>query len=383
MVKDEEKRLHITLNSVIGKVDSILIYDTGSIDNTIEIAHKICKENNIPLHLKQGKFINFSESRNVSLEFADTFEHIDYLLLMDTNDELRGGDVLRKYCEKFKDKPNTGFLICQEWWSGKYDKYYNIRLIKNRQGWRYRGRVHEWIKNTRFENDQDAEKAGDNVIRIPDNVIIYQDRTKDDDKSKKRFVRDKELLLEDHQENPTDPRIVFYLAQTCACLSHYQDAFRYYKIRTTLMGFGEEKFHAIYRCGELSEIFKDSWEESMKWYIKAFEHTPRVEPLIKISEHYKEKNWLLSYTFANLACKLSYPEHCILFVDTLAYNYKRWHLLGITGWYVGCFKEGKMGCLKAIEAGINVKLDTNNLLYYEKREKREKEEKEKMIDYHL
>ena len=373
MVKNEHKRLHVTLNSVVGQVDSVVLYDTGSTDDTLEIAKRICEENNLPLRIKEGEFVNFCESRNVSLDFADTFEDIDYLLLMDTNDELRRGDILRKYCEEYKDKMNTGFLVCQEWWSGQYDKYYNVRLIKSRKGWRYRGRVHEWMKNTRFESDEEAQKHGDCVIRIPSELILYQDRTQDDDKSGKRFVRDKQLLLEDHEEDPTEPRTVFYLAQTCGCLGHSQDAFYYYKLRTTLTGFWEEKFHAYNRCGELSESFKHPWEESMKWYIKAFEHTARAEPLIKISEHYKDKNWLLSYTFAELACRLTYPDHCILFVDKLAYDYKRWHLLGISGWYSGFHNEGKIGCMKAVEAGVNIELDMNNLSYYEAREKEEME----------
>ena len=369
MVKNEHKRLHVTLESVVGHVDSLVIFDTGSTDDTVNIAKRFAEKHNIPLRLKEGDFVNFSTSRNVSLDFADTFEDIDYLLLLDTNDELRGGVALRENCEKYKDELNTGFLLCQEWWSGQYDKYYNVRLIKAHKGWRYRGRVHEWMKNTRFENDEEAQKAGDMVVRVSPDVTIYQDRTKDDDKSGKRFARDKVLLLEDHKENPTEPRTVFYLAQTCGCVSDTEDAYYYYKLRTTLEGFWEERFHAFYRCGELSESFNHPWEESMKWYIKAFEHTARVEPLIKISEHYKDKNWLLSYTFADLACKLTYPEHCILFVDKHAYDYKRWHLLGISGWYAGFHKEGKIGCLKAVECGLNTELDKNNLKHYEAKEK--------------
>ena len=83
MVKNEQKRLLVSLNSVLGHVDSIVLYDTGSEDNTIEIASTFCQENNIPFRLKQGEFVDFSTSRNVSLEFADTFEDIDFLLLME------------------------------------------------------------------------------------------------------------------------------------------------------------------------------------------------------------------------------------------------------------------------------------------------------------
>jgi glycosyltransferase involved in cell wall biosynthesis len=370
MVKNEHKRLRHTLDTVVGYVDSLVIYDTGSTDDTIEILKNFSIENNIPLRLKEGEFVDFSTSRNVSLDFADTFKDIDFLILLDTNDELRGGQTLRKFCLEYKDKPNTGYLVSQEWWSGKYDKYYNVRMVKAHQGWRYRGRVHEWMKNTRFKDDEGAQEKGDIVIRTHPDIVIYQDRTKDDDKSGKRFARDKILLLQDHKEDPTEPRTMFYLAQTCSCLQHTGDSFYFYKLRTTVGGFWEEKYHAFFRCGEMSQILKHPWYDSMKWYMQAFEHTARVEPLIKIAEYYKDKNWLLSYTFADLACKLKYPDHCILFVDKHAYDYTRWHLLGISGWYAGFFKEGKIGCQKAIAYGLNVKLDTDNLKHYEGREKK-------------
>lgn len=365
MVKNEHKRLLVSLESTIGYVNSIVVYDTGSTDDTIEILQNFSAKYKIPLRLKQGEFENFAASRNVALDFADTFDDIDYLLLMDTNDEIRGGENLRKFCFTYKDKPNTGFLLCQEWFSGYYDKYYNVRMIKNRKGWRYRGRVHEYMKNTRYENDEAAQADGDVVIRIEQDVVLYQDRTQDDDKTGKRFIRDKALLLQDHLDDPTEPRTVFYLAQTCSCTGDAEESLKYYTLRTTLEGFWEERFHAYYRCGDLTESLKQPWDVSMKWYMKAFEYASRAEPLIKIAEYYKDKNWFLSFSFADMACKLVYPHHCILFVDKQAYEYKRWHVLGISGWYSGFRNEGKIGCIRAIEVA-NQEVDKNNLSFYEK-----------------
>lgn len=364
MVKNEHKRLHVSLESVKDFADSIVIYDTGSTDDTIEIARNFCDENNIILRLGQGEFTDFSTTRNESLDFADSFEDIDYIVLLDTNDELRGGDALRKKCEEYKDKKNSGFLLCQEWWSGKYDKYYNVRMVKARRGWRYFGRVHEWMKNTGYENDEAAIADGDTHVKIDTGIVLFQDRTKDDDKSGKRFARDKLLLMADHKDDPAEPRTIFYLAQTCACLGDLQDAFYYNKLRTSVDGFWEEKFHAYLRCADMSEQLKLPWEESMAWYIKAFEHSERAEPLIKIAEHYTDKNWLLAFTFASMACKLNYPSHCILFVNKHDYDYTRWHLLGKAGWYSNQHKEGKIGCIKALESGINNELEQKNLEYY-------------------
>jgi glycosyltransferase involved in cell wall biosynthesis len=364
MVKNEKKRLHVSLESVKDFADSLIIYDTGSTDNTVQICKDFCEKYDIPLRLKEGEFLNFAESRNISLDFADSFEDVDFLLLMDTNDELKNGHLLRQFANDHKDVKNaTAFLISQEWYSGKLDKYYNVRFIKAREGWRYVGVVHEYMKTLKAENE------GEEMLKINQEVKLYQDRTQDDDKTGKRFYRDKELLLAEHEKDPTEPRTVFYLAQTFSCLNDYENAYKYSKIRLELIGFWEEVFQSYLRCGEYSENLKMDWYESMTWYIKAYEHTARVEPLLKIAEHYQKKeNWLLAYNFLQLACRLSFPQQCILFVDNLAYEYRRWHLMGIVAYYIGEYSIGKNACITAIQNGkkinINVDRDVKNLEFY-------------------
>jgi len=380
MVKNEKKRLHVTLESIKNFANSLVIFDTGSTDNTIEICKKFSQKNKIPLRLKQGEFINFEVSRNESIDFAETFKDIDYILLLDTNDELRNGEMLRKILEE--NKIHTAFMLCQEWWSGVIDKYYNVRVIKSREKWRYVGSVHEFIKC--FNEKVDGKN---NIARIDDKIVLYQDRTQDDDKSQKRFIRDEVLLLEEYKKDKNNPRTIFYLAQTCLCLNKYEDAFYYYKLRTELEGFNEEKYYSFYKCGIISFALKHSWYESMAWFLKAYDCIKRAEPLVGITEYYyKNKQWDMAYTFINLACKLEYPNDCILFVDRLVYDYKRWNLMGIISFYNGNYKEGKDALYKAIEGGkknnLDVTLDKNNLrFYYEKdKEIKENENKQQIIN---
>ena len=358
ILKNEEKRLSVSLKSVIGIVKSLVIYDTGSTDNTLQILRDFSSENNIELHLKQGDFVDFSVSRNVSLDFADSFDNIDFLLLLDCNDELQGGENLLKLATEHLDTDFNAFLLCQHWWSGKYDKYFNTRFLRSRSEWRYKGSVHEYLAN--MNKDRNGT-----VFKSPDDIILYQDRTQDDDKTSKRFVRDKTLLLADYKQNPTEPRTLFYLAQTCACLKQKEEAFYYYKLRSELEGFQEEKFHAYLRAGNLSQQLCHDWYDTLSYYMKAVEHSNRAEPLIRIADHYnKQKNWILSFHFSQWACYLEYPKDAILFVDKYDYEYTRWHLLGIVAYYCGKYEEGKNACLKAIEKGLNTELDKSNLKFY-------------------
>jgi hypothetical protein len=201
---------------------------------------------------------------------------------------------------------------------------------------------------------------------MSDKIVLYQDRTQDDNKSFERFSRDKILLLRDYKCDNTNARAVFYLAQTFSCLNEIEDAFYYYKLRTTMEGFHEERFHAFLRTGEISATLGHPWYDTMGWYMKAFELFPRVEPIIKIAEYYKSiNNWKLAYTFIKLACSLEYPNECILFVDKLDYTYKRWHIMGIVGYYNKKYKNGKLGCLNALKEKPDSSIDKFNLKFYE------------------
>lgn len=370
MVKDEEKRIHVSLNSIISYVDAIVIYDTGSTDNTISIIKNFCQEHKINLHLIQGTFVDFSTSRNVLFDYCDKLD-LHYLLLLDSNDELQGGSNLVKLAkEMYKNETYTGFLLYQHWWSGVNDKYFNIRFLKNKCGWRYKGSVHEWLSDSKTNT----------VFKGPDDIVLYQDRTMDGNKSAQRFSRDKELLLQDYKINRLnpEPRILFYLAQTCQCLLIHDEALYYSKLRLELGGFEEERFHSFMRCGNCCVALNHSWSDIMPWYIKAYEHTARAEPLIKLAEYYRAKQiWHLSYLFSKQSCELLYPTQCILFVDNGIYEYYRWHLLGIIGFYAERYIEGKIGCETAIKAGLtnkqyapNIELDKKNLQIYIEREQK-------------
>lgn len=357
MVKNESKRIEISLKSVLGYVDSFVIYDTGSEDDTIEIITNFADKHKIPLHLKQGPFVDFAISRNVAIDFAEEFEEIDWLLLLDCNDELQNGHLLRNCADKLFEEPVTSFLLCQVWQSGTLDKYWNTRFFKTKKGWRYKGSVHEYLVN----DDKNL------IVGKLEGPVLFQDRTKDDDKSSKRFTRDKILLEKEFEKSPEDTRTIFYLAQTYSCLNMYKEAKEFYLLRSKYENYPEERFQSFLRAATIAdEKLNEPWDDCLPLYLKASEVCERAEPLVKIAQYYnKKKKWRLAYTFAKAACEIDYPHDTILFVNKSIYDYERWHILGIVSFYCGRFIEGKIGCLKAIEQNVNPELDQNNLKFYE------------------
>jgi glycosyltransferase involved in cell wall biosynthesis len=369
MLKNEP-RINITFDSVKDYIGTFFIFDTGSTDDTVERVTNYCKENDIKLYLKQGTFVNFCVSRNELLQYVDDElgAQTKYLLLLDANDEMQEMPNLIEWTDAYKG-PASAFYLTQKWKTGNgLDSYYNVRMVKNGFNWRFTGVVHEYIISPLWDLTKPPEKEV--MLRI-ENVYVYQDRTKDDDKTYKRFSRDKELLYAEYQKDPHEPRTLFYLAQTCGCLGLEDEAYKFYILRLKELGFYEEVYQSFYRLGDLSKSLNHEWEETMMWYTKAYQHSLRAEPLVKIAEHYVDFNlqgenrpeWHTCYMYATIACQLMFPVNQILFVDKSVYTYKRHHLLGRAGFYVGRYKEGKEACLKAIEAE-NKDIDRMNLKFY-------------------
>jgi hypothetical protein len=379
IVKNEKDNIEKTLISVLDFCDLFVILDTGSEDDTISTVINFCEKHKKSLYLISYPFENFSITRNIAIEYAE--DKADFLLFMDSNDELKEPNTKLKslsknYVKEFhsflekinKDENVLGLYLKQEWYSGgQIDRYHNIRLVKTKKQWRYKAPVHEYI------SCPDVEKDGTfaHVVKIENGPCIYQDRTKDAHKSIKRFTRDKELLYKEYLNNPHDSRTLFYLAQTCSCLKQFEESYKYYLLRTKEKGFLEEVFHAYLRAAELAKVCLNySEEEVLDLYLKSLEFScsifncPRAEPLVKLAEIYlKKDNKLMAHTFLKISCQSIQPTDCSLFVDGHIYDYTRWHMIGITGYYVNDFNLGLIG---SIIAYINEKkeIDKNNIKTY-------------------
>lgn len=367
MVKNEESSILATLGSVVGVVSHVRVFDTGSTDTTLEqIEIFAASHPHIDTRVKQGAFVNFEVSRNELLAFCeeDPPGSYGYILLLDSNDVLEGGPFLKAFLDR-APAAISGFQIRQKWsyGGGSCDVYFNVRLIRSHHNWRYKGVVHEYIA---------SDHACSGQMRVDDpRIVLFQDRTLHSESSATRFARDYELLLAEHVKDPTEPRTLFYLAQTCSCLGKHDEAYYYYTLRTTVpperRGFTEEIFHAYLRMGDCAMVLGMDYHVAAQHYLRAMECMPRAEPACKIAALYlfvaKPANYTLAHMFVQYALGLSYPHHCNLFVNDRDYTYTRYHLGGITGWYTGERQVGEECCAKAIAAS-DLAIDKSNMKFY-------------------
>ena len=354
MVKNEEGHLDKSFRSVSSLIDTIVLLDTGSTDKTIEEAKQWATDNGKIIHVRETIFKNFQDTRNELLDFACEVALEPYLILFDASDELRG-DITQLDALVKNEEANAGFLM-QQWElpNKSVVQYYNIRVIKNRGGWYYKGVVHEYLESS----------LGSRCVKL-EGVTVYQNRSTDGGKSDARLARDYDMLSEASRKDPTDSRTVFYLARTCESLKKWHESLTYYQLRLTMdQTYTEE----LYWCHLSSaNIFASLGNELqiLVHCLDSLNYDYRAEPLVMLGKLYISKHqWAKACSFLQPACSLEYPAHSILFIDKTCYSYERWHLLGIAAFYAGQYNMGREACKRAIDAK-HEDIDIKNLQFYD------------------
>ena len=366
MVKDETDVIQPTLEMYCqadpeGKHIAYLVYDTGLEEwsPTMQKAKELFERYNLTNYfILQEPFIDFASSRNRGLELCEQlFPHAGYMLMPDAEWYLHNVDQLIAFClEELAFPEHTSYLVRIV--STDLD-FGTQRLIRCKSGLRFGGVVHETIM------------IGTNQKTPYDVYFELRVARHGAEKTARRWNRDKELLLKAFLDNPKDSRNCFYLAQTFDCLGDMENAYKYYSLRTELIGWPEEDYMARYRLAIVTERMKNPdgssrWPESLDHYLKAFTMRPiRVEPLIRVAQHYlSEGNHACAYLFAHRACEVPYPIHDTLFVEKEAYEYTRFDILGQCSWYVGEYEIGEEAIRQALKIHDNYPHLFTNLSFY-------------------
>ncbi len=382
MVKDEHKVIIPTLETLItadrkaGKEDTgeiaYILYDTGSTDGTDTMAKKFFEDHGIKHHvIVQEEFINFAASRNRALEVArDTYPDSTFILFPDAEWYLHGLDDLVSFCREKITDYETGVVP---------PPYYRIRmsracyisltprLILTADDVEFEGVVHECP--TKYSG-----------LNVPTTVHFDLGLSKfGADKSCNRWYRDRNLLLKDLQENPSNARTVLYLGLTEKWLGHNHISYIYLKRRLDMPTFPQEDYYALYNLAELTEQLSHedpahySWDEALTYYMKAYNMRPhRAEPLVRLADHYlRQDQHAVSYLFARRASELPLPaiEEEMLPVLSEDYSYYRWEILSRSAWYVEDYELGEKAAQKAIDAHPNSPHLYRNISFYWERKK--------------
>ena len=357
MVKNEEHVLQQTLEPYVqAGIDAYLIYDTGSDDATMQVAHDYLHNSDITnFFIRQEPFVDFATSRNRALTCAqEFFPQATFMLMPDAEWYMHNAEGLVQFCKDHEDVTCPLYLLRI---MNHYTDFYTPRLMRCGANIRFVGMVHEvpsYVTDAKVSRD----------------VFFWWNASdKGIEKTRIRWKRDVELLLCEYNANPSNARTVFYLAQTYDCLEDLNNACVWYEKRVSMSGWDEENFVACYRLAQVYDRL-DHWDLALCYYIKAYGLRPcRAEPLIKLAEHYwKIQNHALCFLFAKRACELPYPDHELFHIDKNLYLFQRYDLLGVAAWYMHEYVLGEWAVCQALVAWPDaLHLLRNLALYIEKK----------------
>lgn len=366
MVKNEAHCIEDTLLPLVeGGIKQFLIYDTGSTDETIGVAERFFKKHSLDqTYVIQEPFVDFEVSRNRALDLTEElFPDTVFMMMPDAEWYLHKVPDLLHFCQEHKNGCDSVYLM------RIISDFYTPRLMRCRTGARFAGDIHESMP-----------ASG----RVPAHICFELKTTSyGAEKSRQRWVKDKEKLLARYNANPFDTRTLFYLAQTCHCLDELKEAHKWYQMRTMLQGWDEEDFVAKYRLASLIEELSKTdsaykWQDAQTAYLEAYSMRPsRIEPLVRIAQHYWDKgDHGLCYLFAKIACEIPFPQEDNLMVERYTYEFSRYDILGMAAWYRGKFAVGEWATRKALKVRPDLIHLHRNMKFYidAKRQKKSPQE---------
>jgi len=283
IVKDEADKLERCLDSALPLIDHVVLIDTGSTDNTADLAKAWAHTNKVSLTLGFQEWTNFAVNRSSLLRLAK--DKADWLLMLDSDMVLHFPDPLPDFetCDSWHGRIKQGAL-----------DYALPLIVRASKPWHYVGVAHSYLAC-----DEGFSEGQIDGLWVEDHSST----------TNAKIERDLVVLSEEHARNPLDRRTVFYLAQSYEDLDRVQEAIHFYRLRAEMGGWDEEVYVARYRLGCLLTQHV-SFSEAAQVLLKAWEAKPdRIEALRA-----------LAGAATSVANKASYPSADKLFVGSVSYQ---------------------------------------------------------------
>lgn len=214
IVKNEAASISPCLESVRDLADEMIVVDTGSTDDTPQIAERLGAQ----VHHFQWTD-NFSEARNYSLQLAQG----DWILFLDA-DEVLVPQSKAALLQGISDPDVEGYFIKI---LNQLDSHHHheiradlvFRLFRNRKEYRFQNAIHEQILDSILETNPKAS------LRINEDIVIWhtgfcEQRIKEKDK-RHRNLR---LLQRELEQDPDNSMLRFHYGEELFYAKRYSEA---------------------------------------------------------------------------------------------------------------------------------------------------------------
>ncbi|MCF6152840.1 putative glycosyltransferase fused to TPR-repeat domain [Candidatus Kuenenia stuttgartiensis] len=215
IVKNESGILPRCLESIQSFADEIIIVDTGSTDNTVEIALRYKAK----VHHFQWRN-DFSAARNESLQHANG----DWILYIDADEIIDKANAL-KIRSLINSKDIMALTVrqcipqqCDNIATSFYSEY--CRVFRRHPEIRFEGTIHEQILPS-------IKRLGGKILRT-DIIIHHWAYAFSKEKKRQRAERNLNYLLKEFEKNPDDSFTLFNLGMTYQELGNNDSAIQVY-----------------------------------------------------------------------------------------------------------------------------------------------------------
>jgi glycosyltransferase involved in cell wall biosynthesis len=347
IVKNESHVIKRCLESVRPYIDHWIIVDTGSTDGTQEVIRSYFKD--VPGTLHEREWKDFAHNRSEALSLARNCA--DYSMIIDADDYMTplpssGMPELIEDCYMF-NIVDVGL------------RYPRIQLVSNKLEWFYRGVLHEFI----------TSKEKHNIAHLPWEMIRNHDGARRNDPT--TYVKDAQIFLkalEFEDDKFLRTRYTFYLAQSFRDCKQYNDAIKYYQMRSEMGGWQEEVFYSLYQIGKIKEHLGLPDDEILAAYEMATNSYPsRVEAIHAASRYCRiKKKYKQGYEIAIRGLGKTY-QNGSLFGEPFVYQVGLLDEFAVNAYWTENYLHCIQSCLQILKTelmrGNDLKRIISNIEY--------------------
>jgi glycosyltransferase involved in cell wall biosynthesis len=251
IVRNESHDLPRCLESFLPHVDSICIVDTGSTDDTVEIAERILKASGkawtVQTYLEasdsEGRLEDFSKARNEYVRILESWR-VGYILSIDADDTYLAPSNLKDYM-----LGNPADIYAFKYHNSDTSFFLSYKLWRTGLGIKYVGKVHEVLNFS-----WDFNIRNDTAIEIKHHPGMHDGQEHGGERNR-RILR-KEIY--------PSFRSMFYWANEHVDIGDYKEAIKWYReyIRRATEGkeqaWGVELAHCFWRAARWSQHIGDT-----------------------------------------------------------------------------------------------------------------------------
>jgi len=213
IVRNEEQDLPGILSDVKEIADEIMIVDTGSEDGTVRVAESF------GARIETFPWQNdFASARNYSIECASC----EYLLWLDADDRIDEKDRSALASLKTRLSPGQDRAYMLRILSCSHDMpetvSYQTRIIPNREGIRFEGRVHEQILPSLEMHGIQVESS---------DIVIRHTGYHDKDARLAKGRRNLQILLDEYREGKDTATQCFFIAMASIAVGDHEQCLEY------------------------------------------------------------------------------------------------------------------------------------------------------------